>query len=249
MPFTLSHAAAAWPVRRIATRLPLDALVIGTMAPDYEYVLRLAVVGRLGHTPMGLLAFCLPVSLAALALWRTLVRPALLPLVPHGLIDASRLDPARSGLPSILLPSSIAILLGAVTHVAWDGFTHRTGWAVSALPALLDPAPGIGRPWYNVLQHASTLFGAIVIVLWIGRWVRSRPPRDRRFAPGPRGRLVRVAALLIGGASVAAIVNGSRAIDAGPERMLGCAAVGGMAGLAVTAVAYGVYRRMIDRPG
>jgi hypothetical protein len=45
MPLTPAHAAAALPLRslahRLGLRLPLSALMIGTLAPDFEYLFRL----------------------------------------------------------------------------------------------------------------------------------------------------------------------------------------------------------------
>jgi len=37
MPLTPSHAAAALLLRQFAPRLPLAALVIGSLSPDFEY--------------------------------------------------------------------------------------------------------------------------------------------------------------------------------------------------------------------
>ena len=65
MPFTLAHAAAALPFRR--SSLIVSALIIGTMAPDFEYFLRLRVDDGFGHTLKG--AFLLTLPLALFVLW------------------------------------------------------------------------------------------------------------------------------------------------------------------------------------
>ena len=46
MPFTPAHVAAALPFRR--TRLIWSALIVGTIAPDLEYYVRLNADGRSG---------------------------------------------------------------------------------------------------------------------------------------------------------------------------------------------------------
>lgn len=244
MPFTLSHAAAALPVRRAARVLPLDALVLGAMSPDFEYVLRLAVRGRYWHTPAGLLLACVPATLMAVWLWRALVRPSLVPLLPPGMQPAEGTI-RRSASTAIALVAAGA-LAGAVTHVLWDGLTHRTGWAVTRMPALLGPASmlGLDVPWYNVLQHASTLLGGAVLLMAIGGWVRGHPPEARRFVPGQTQDLLRAASFILCVAVVASLANGSRALGSGPEWVLGYAAVGGMAGLALAATAYALLRRI-----
>ena len=95
MPFTPSHAAAALLLRRAFRTLPPAALVLGTLSPDFEYLLRLAPRGRFGHSPEGLLLFCLPASLAAWLLYLRLIRPALRELLPPGL--AAAVGPSAPG--------------------------------------------------------------------------------------------------------------------------------------------------------
>src|SRR5436190_16959079 len=142
MPLTPAHAAAAWPIVRLVPRLPISTVVIGALAPDFEYLVRLAPRGSFGHTPLGIALFCLPVSLVVGALFERLVRPALL-------LPAARVQPA--------LLAAAGATLGAVSHVAWDGFTHRGGWGVVMMPGLAGSVGGVA--WYQVLQHASTLVG------------------------------------------------------------------------------------------
>jgi hypothetical protein len=95
MPFTLAHPAAAVPLARSSTeRFALSALVVGSMAPDFEYPLRWRAEGHLGHTFPGLIVFCLPLGLVALALFHGLVKRPVVLLLPRAL--RARL----SGLPA-----------------------------------------------------------------------------------------------------------------------------------------------------
>jgi hypothetical protein len=80
MPFTLAHPAAV--VHLARGRLPFSGLVIGSMAPDFEYVLRGRAVGEIGHTLPGLFVFCIPVGLASYACFQYLVKPAAIALLP-----------------------------------------------------------------------------------------------------------------------------------------------------------------------
>ena len=76
MPFTLSHpalVAALWPVVRRA-QLPLAAVAIGAMTPDFEFFLHLRPYGPWGHSLAGLVTFCAPAGLAVLAAWELVVR-------------------------------------------------------------------------------------------------------------------------------------------------------------------------------
>ena len=240
MPLTPSHAAAAWPLRRLAPWLPLDALVLGTMSPDFEYILRLRVYGRFGHTPLGLLLFCLPAGLIACAVFRARVRPALVRHLPAGMRPA----PAQHG----WLASAAAVVAGAVTHVVWDGFTHGSATFVVRTPMLRDAVAG-RFPVYTVLQHLSTLAGAVAVALWVRAWIHSHPPEARRYDPGARAKALRVACGILTVGAFSGIANGAQRAHAGMAPALGYAAVGGMAGLAAALTAYGIAsQRNLRRP-
>ena len=240
MPITPAHAAAAWPLHAVARRLPLAALVIGTFAPDLEYVLRLRPVGKFGHSPLGLVVFCIPVTLLLFWGWRGLVRPALAPLLPTGL--RRELEAPEPGRRTHLVPlAAIAALLGAASHVFWDGFTHPTGWAVGLIPFLSRSSSYFQLQYFTVGQYASSIFGALVIALWIALNYFHVPARDRAFAPGQRTRLA-VAALIVGATSlIVALVNASFATDV-PWK-LARAAIGAEIGFGLGLAAYALIRR------
>src|SRR5688572_2626550 len=124
MPFTFSHPAAVLPIHRLAgSRIPLSALVIGSMAPDFAYFL--PFVSRVSsHSLEGLVLFCLPAGWLVDALFQTVLRRPLIAILPRGL--ASRLEPvSRSPVaPGQLAGALIGIVGGAATHIAWDSFTH-----------------------------------------------------------------------------------------------------------------------------
>jgi hypothetical protein len=163
VPFTfLAHQAPALPFKLLRPAwFSGTGLVIGSMAPDLEYFLRGDVVSRVGHTPLGLVAFCVPISVAL-----TLVVRRVAPTIAAHLPDLPPLHlkdyalVARDPLPLVALSA----LAGALTHVAWDGFTHGDGWAVERLPALATDL-GPVKLW-KALQHGSTLVGA-AITLWL----------------------------------------------------------------------------------
>ncbi|MFC0676691.1 DUF4184 family protein [Lysobacter korlensis] len=235
MPLTPSHAAAALLLVRVLPRLPLAALVIGSMSPDFEYLLRLAPRGEFGHTSTGLLVFCLPVGLVVWAIYRAWVRPVVLDLMPPGLAAGY-----ACGCNASWLGGALAVLLGALSHVVWDAFTHADGFFVAVLPALASEAlPSVfpGLRWYKLLQHASTAVGAIAIV-WLGlHWLRSHPPYARHFAPGQAKRAAAYLTLVVLVSCVGALLNGARAVDRGLAATLGYAAVGGMVGFALASAA------------
>ena len=75
MPFTLSHVAAVLPFRRL--NLVWSAFVVGSMAPDFPYIVGSTDYRGLGHEFPGVIEFTLPASILALWLFHVAIkRPA-----------------------------------------------------------------------------------------------------------------------------------------------------------------------------
>jgi hypothetical protein len=78
----------------------------------------------------------------------------------------------------------VSLFLGALTHIAWDAFTHANGWIVTHLPALQEHVMLSSRfdkifwPIYRVLQHFSTLLGTLVLIISYVSWLRRVQPTD-----------------------------------------------------------------------
>lgn len=185
MPFTLSHPAAVLPLlprrRRLAVAGVGSALAVGSMAPDLPYYLAMDWPRESTHTLASVLWFSVPAGLVAWLAFQHLLKAPALFVLPRAF--RARIDPAPA--PLRALPVAAALALGALTHVAWDAFTHETGAAVRGIPALRLLVADVGglHLWtYRVLQHGSTLVGAVALVLWARSWLRRTPPRP---APGP----------------------------------------------------------------
>jgi hypothetical protein len=255
VPLTTAHAAAALPLHRwaltLGVRLPLSALVVGSMAPDFEYLLRLEPAGRFGHSPLGLITFCVPLGVAAWWVFEALVAPALLAVVPPALAATLRraaTSSSRAG--GRVARATLAVFLGAASHVVWDGFTHAHGWAVAWLPSLRDAVAPTLWPelvWFRLLQHVSTVFGSLVIVVAVGRWLAHQPPVDFRFAPGQRPRAIAAARFMLGATGLGAVVNGARGASHGIVITLAFAAVGAMTALAIALLTYSLATTSLRR--
>lgn len=247
MPLTPAHTAAAPLLRRLIRpfggTMPLSALVIGTMTPDFAYLIRLNPGGGPWHTPLGLLEFCLPVGLATWWVFRIIIGPALLRLLPPGLGVAARTR-VTPGPTLRLIPGAIvAVLLGAVSHDLWDSFTHESRWGVRQIPALDIPVRLGGTesvPGYAILQYASSAIGLFVVGVIIWRWVAAHPKADRHVPMGQRAWRLREVSVLVLVGVAGAVLNASRDHQPGLEWLLGLAAVGGMSALAVALFAYGI---------
>ena len=99
----------------------------------------------------------------------------------------------------------VLIYLGAVTHVAWDSFTHNNGWAVQSFPqlsAVLFKVAGHEVHCFGLLQYASSLLGLGLLAWWSWQWYRRAPagcdPTDIPFQQ--RARPVIATAIIAFGA-------------------------------------------------
>lgn len=246
MPLTFAHPVAAVPFTRLG--LPLSALVVGSMSPDFVYFLRLRPGGEFGHTVPGLLLSDLPASL--LVLWvfhRWLARP-LLELAPRAVQE--RLAPVAGrfafGPPSRWLRIVLAVLLGAATHVLWDGFTHGNGWAVERWPGLREPV-GLGSlgdvRLFKLLQHGSSLAGLLALAALGAWWLRRTPPVARVSPRLPSAVRLRRVLALAGGGLAFGLAYAWLSTPEDPDFLrlfAGRAIVAGTTGACLLALGYGV---------
>lgn len=70
----------------------------------------------------------------------------------------------------------LSILIGTATHLLWDTFTHRTSWIYENWAFLRNnfDLPAIGEmPMYKLLEYVSSVFGLVVVAVWICHWYRT----------------------------------------------------------------------------
>ncbi len=171
MPFTLSHAVAVLPLKKIHQKYrSMTGLVIGSMVPDFEYIIRLKIKSIYSHTLSGIVSFDLPLGMILYLGYMALVKNTLIDHLTKLLYQ--RLYPYKSfekkdKVPILVIV--ISILLGTCTHLLWDGFTHPNGYFVS-LFTFLSKLIFIGRHQlyaYKLMQHGSTTLGAVFIAIYI----------------------------------------------------------------------------------
>jgi hypothetical protein len=194
VPFTGSHPAAILPFVR--TRLVTSALVVGSMVPDTPYYLPrrlLAIDAARTHSLIGALGLDALLGLLAFVVWHGLLAGPALAAAPHGLQERLGPEATRSlrerfrfRRPAGLALVYASLVVGALTHVAWDAFTHRARWGVQHVPWL---SAQHGRwPGYEWAQLASGLLGglalAVALVLW---WRRTPPVRTEQRRPARPG--------------------------------------------------------------
>lgn len=187
MPFTPSHAVVALPFVR--SPLVPAAIAVGAMTPDLPLFTRGVGISYGFTHGWSNIVWTTLVAFVLLLVWRVVLRPASVELAPDAIADrlpddwrrtgaeAAREAVAprgRVGYPLLLV---ISLVLGVLSHIAWDLFTHEGRWGVQAAPALQEMwGPLAGYKW---LQHGSSVVGLLVIGVFALRWLRARPPIAR----------------------------------------------------------------------
>lgn len=183
MPLTFAHPLAAIPLRRLG--LPLPALAIGAMIPDLVHFARLPVDYAFTHSVLGIVTVDLALAAVLLALWSLVLRAPLTDAAPAWVRERCPAPPPLTAPRARdLLAAAAALVLGAVTHIVWDAFTHPFGAVVVRVPALQAEVGPL--PLYHWLQYGSSLLGvlglALLAIIALGR-SRPRPLPRRLGAP------------------------------------------------------------------
>lgn len=173
MPFTFSHPALVLPLTFLPKKwFSLTGLVIGSLAPDFEYFMRMKIKSDYSHTIEGLFWFNLPLGIILAFIFHNIVRNPLVKNLPKSI--KSRFHPIvefnwHTYFSKNWLVVILSILIGAFSHLFWDSFSHNHGYFVMDMPILQDTLNVFGTetPIYKILQHTSTLLGAAIIILTI----------------------------------------------------------------------------------
>jgi hypothetical protein len=196
MPYAFAHPAAVIPLYRLLGKFAVpSALVIGSVIPDAWYFVPVLTRSD-SHSAAGLFLFCLPAGLFVYAAFHLIFKQPLLALLPRAL--ASRLGAwTCPSLPSAPWRSVlVSLLVGVLTHFAWDAVTH------GGIPALEIQILTLGNyelRAYQVLQHASTLLGTAFVIWWLARKLRAGPDlslQTREVSAPARVAIVAMLALL-----------------------------------------------------
>ncbi|MFD8200993.1 DUF4184 family protein [Streptomyces sp. NPDC059701] len=218
MPFTLSHAAAVLPAVRGdgsgRGRLVPAVLVAGSFSPDMTYYAASLVSGAMEfgdvtHSFAGVFSVDVLIAWALVGLWLLMREPvvALLPRARQGRAAALlRCGAPRARVrPSLVVRWYVSAALGALTHVVWDAFTHLDRWGMRVLPVLGREIAGSPLYWY--LQYGGSAVAAVVIVVFVARALRRRPPAEPLGVPALSARDRWWAGAVLGGCALAGVVQ------------------------------------------
>ncbi|MFK7733606.1 MAG: DUF4184 family protein [Pseudomonadales bacterium] len=180
MPFTVTHTLAVAPIAARWPMFPAAALFIGAMIPDWGLFVPIGPGYTLMHTWLGILLACVPLGLLLLVLFRSLVRRAVVELTPTDMqIRLTKFKVWQTRFTGKeILAASVALAIGAASHLIWDAFTHHGRWGVELLPFMSTVLFEIGDSQVQVfkfIQHGSSAVGLPLLACWAWRWYQSQP--------------------------------------------------------------------------
>ncbi len=194
MPLTfLAHQGPFLPVVRKAHR-HVDGLtfVIGSMAPDLAYVFDGSRFAFWAHTVPMAVVFCVPVTLVV----SRLIVQLLARVVPDHLPRLGQFNlPDYRGLaahPFAVGPAVAGALLGALSHIGLDSFTHGWGWFARNVSWYDDIVVGgtfLGQSWtlFRVIQYVGHVGGSALCLALLWRYGRERWMADPAARVAPFG--------------------------------------------------------------
>ncbi|MEK4351985.1 DUF4184 family protein [Paenibacillus sp. FSL R5-0475] len=170
MPFTFAHPIFALPFKYVKPKyFSTTGLILGSMSPDFEYFIMLEPYQSIGHSITGLFLQAIPLCVILAVIFHVIVKEILVLHLPsnynidqraYNTLSKWRLNP--KGWVVFIL----SVIIGFLTHVFIDGFTHFNGYFVERYSPLRDLMI-YNFPLYKILQHSFSAFGLIMLTWMI----------------------------------------------------------------------------------
>lgn len=197
MPFTLAHPSIVLPFK--SKYFNLTALILGSMAPDFIYFLLFSPSSNLGHTMIGFILFNLPMCFLINYVFFKYMKDMIIWSMPKCISDRYMyITKYENNIcnKADLLKFVYSALIGMMTHILWDSFTHETGFFVSKISMLSMNIELLQRniPIYKILQHGSTIVGFIIIFIYL---YNIRDKYKYRYINTLNRKLIRISLLIV----------------------------------------------------
>ena len=231
MPFTPTHVLAVVPIAAVKRwRLPFSALAIGSMVPDIPLFVPMRLDYLSTHSTQGLITACLPLGLVGFLVWQLLMKRPLFALLPEAVqrrcvpFSHSCIEPNAWFLGRV----TVAVVIGAMTHVVWDSFTHQGRFGANHVPGLNGTAfvlAGRAVPGTKMLQYGCTVLGLPGLMALLAAWLRRRAPEpldgSLTISPSVKALVLLVLIAIPGAVAVLVATQGLLRGDSTLHRQLG----------------------------
>jgi hypothetical protein len=168
MPFTFAHPTFAFPLKYISPKYySLTGLILGSMAPDFEYFYHLEPYQSIGHSIWGLFIQVIPICILLAVIFHYIVKESLALHLPslfnlnqraYYILGEWKLNSFNAWI--IFLSS---VIVGFISHVTLDAFTHTGGLFVVHF-SFLRKVIMFNLPIYKMLQYGLSLIGLFAIL-------------------------------------------------------------------------------------
>lgn len=172
MPFTLAHPAIVFPL--IKTRkFSTTALVIGTMIPDFKFYLQLKENILTEDHGLGLIWFDLILAILLCYLFHRILKKPFLSNIPIQFSQEIKENLNFEWNFQYLSKNAIIVLtsalIGILSHIFWDAFTHHNGYFVQMIPFLSSSITILGHPVkiFFLLQIVFSAIGLAILAIYI----------------------------------------------------------------------------------
>lgn len=173
MPFTFSHPAIVLPLKKIKpTWFSPSGLIMGSMAPDFQYFLKMDARSDLGHTPIGVFMIDLPLSFLVAIAFHLWVRNILIRHLPSPL-DKKYHDSLEFNFLGFLrrrwLLFTISAIIGVMSHLIWDDFAKPDSWVYSLAPSFFSQTVHVGPLkgfLYDLIERMGSVLG-LLFFAWV----------------------------------------------------------------------------------
>ncbi|SHI19977.1 DUF4184 family protein [Sporanaerobacter acetigenes] len=169
MAFTLAHPAAVINfTKKHKSYINNAAMILGTMAPDFEYFIHFKPMSVIGHSIKGFLLINLPLVILLYFIFYKVIKNDFISNLPRRInqhLNVLYNDKIKLNSFKEFIIFSYSSFIGMATHVVWDSFTHKNGFFVNKIDVLSNTILNI--PIYKYLQHGSTILGFMIIIGYI----------------------------------------------------------------------------------
>lgn len=182
MGFTFSHPALILPFKYLPRKYySLSGLVMGSMAPDFEYFLRWDNQSAFSHTFKGVFLFDIPFSIIALIFFHEIMRNILIRNAPSFIkerlafiLEMNWFDYFKKNVLVVLC----SLFIGVCTHLLWDNYTALNGYFVRNNAFLSTQHLFFGMELFNykILKHLSSLVGGCILI-----YLFFKLPREKNY--------------------------------------------------------------------
>ncbi|PRY10224.1 uncharacterized protein DUF4184 [Pontibacter ummariensis] len=252
MPFTFSHPAIVVPLKKLKPSwFSLTGLIMGSIAPDLQYFLKMSTGSDFGHTLPGIFLIDLPLSFLVAIAFHLWVRNSLILHLPSPMdrkyADCLSFD-FMQYLKRAWLVFAFSAFIGTLSHLFWDDFARPDGWVYYLNPEFFSQQVRVG-PVHNKLYHLIERTGSVlglVFLIWLLFRKEARETNVNFLSATEK--LTFWGSILLGTASIVGLKLWSEKWSGSLSRFIVVLTSASLYALALVSALYDLFRPKVTKP-